>query len=589
MLDELEPLGQVRTSVRVGARCYQLENLGYRQPVLTAEHDGDKTVLFDPNADVTGSQPKKIVGWVVQPGGDMIAVELHEGGEETGTVILIDALTGESVGALPEAAAYATVAWSPERIYCVTGERGDHSLVSRSIADGTVQFLDVPVVAPRRLEIAASPDGRWLLLLTRAALGDAPALWIATSDSTTPLWRSVPMGGRRVSAWTIGFDNDLYVADDSGALTQFDLTDPELTATTLASSQNGTIEAMRALHGGAVVCVRRIEVERIVEIRRPGRPEPAILVRWLGRLRLGQTSLPEGQAVQLCFEDPAYGFWWAWVTGDTETLAMPDHARLRLEIATSPDGQHVPVTICDPGNDSGAQLSTVLFVYGGFGLNAEPTYEPTLAAWLRSGGRVGWIHARGGSELGQGWAEAGRGEGKARTVQDVCAVAEHLMRTGQAGKDQVAIIGASNGGLVAAAAIVLRPELFGAAVCVNPLTDMARYPLAGLGKLWLREYGDPAEPVALETLLSYSPYHQVNESRRYPAVLLAVGANNSRVPAWHAWKLCAALQRNTRSELPVLLDTDFSSGHNGRDRDKAIQLAESTLTLLGRATGLTPG
>jgi hypothetical protein len=36
----------------------------------------------------------------------------------------------------------------------------------------------------------------------------------------------------------------------------------------------------------------------------------------------------------------------------------------------------------------------------------------------------------------------------------------------------------------------------------------------------------------------------------------------------------------------VLLDTDFSSGHNGRDRRKAVQPAASTLTLLGRATGL---
>jgi prolyl oligopeptidase len=587
-LDELESLGQVRTSVRVGGRTYQLENLGTTQPVLTAQDGETKTVLFDPNAGRNGDHPRKIVGWVVDPEGRMIAIEVHEGGEETGTVLLLDVRTGETTCALAGAAAYATVAWSPERICYVTGGRGRHSLASHTIADGTVNTVGVPVAGPTRLEVAASPDGRWLLLLTRAALGDAPALWIASWDSATPTWRSVHFGGTRISAWTIGFDNDLYVTDDSGTLVRFDLTDSQLKATTLVSGQDGTIDAMRALRGGALVCVRRVEFERIVEIRRPTAPEPVTLVRWLGRLRLGQVSLPEGDAVQLCFEDPAYGFWWAWVTGNTDEVTMPEHARLRVEIATSQDGEQVPVTLCDPSNGSGGPAPTVLFVYGGFGLNAEPTYEPLLAAWLRSGGRVGWIHARGGSELGQWWAEAGRGAGKARTVQDVCAVAAHLLETGQAGENQVAIIGASNGGLVAAAAVALLPDRFAAAVCVNPLTDMVRYPLAGLGKLWMAEYGDPAEPADLDVLLSYSPYHQVSQARRYPAVLLAVGTNNTRVPAWHAYKLCAALQASTRSEQPVLLDVDHSSGHNGRDHDNARKLAASTLTLLSRATGLTP-
>ena len=588
LLDELEPLGQVLTSVRVGSRCYQMENLGDTQAVLTVRHHKQKSVLFDPNAGGNGSHLKKIVRWVVDPDGRMIAVEVHEGGDEKGAVLLIDALTGESIGRLSPAAAYATVAWSPERICYVTGERGHHRLACRTIPAGADEFVDVPVAAPTRLQVTASPDGRWLLLITRATLGDAPTLWVASWDSAKPTWHRIHFGQARACAWTMGFGDDLYVADDSRSLFRFDLTEPELRATALTSGEDGAIDGMRVLRGGALVCVRHVGFERIVQIRRPDSEEPVTLVRWLGRLRLGQTSLPEGDAVQLCFEDPVHGFWRPWVTEHTEDLSAPGHARLRLEVATSPDGQQVPITICDPDADSGASLPTVLFVYGGFGLNAEPTYEPALAAWLRSGGRVGWIHARGGSELGQPWAEAGRGAGKARTVEDVCAAAAHLVKTGQTTAGKVAILGASNGGLVAAAAVALRPQQFAAAVCVNPLTDMVRYPLAGLGQLWLTEYGDPAEPANLDTLLSYSPYHQVSEGRRYPAVLLAVGTNNSRVPAWHAWKLCALLQRNTRSELPVLLDTDFSSGHNGRDYDKAMQLAASTLTLLGRTTGLTP-
>jgi len=460
-------------------------------------------------------------------------------------------------------------------------------LACRTIPHGQDSFLDVPVPSPTRLEVMASPDGKWLLLLTRASLGDTPTLWVALWHDDEPSWREVHFGPGLARAWTIGFDDDLYVSDDGGNLFRFDLSEQELRPRTLAT-EAGVIDGMRSLRGGALVSVRRVGFERRVQLTRSGAEEPVTLVSWLGRLRLGQVSAPEGDSVQVSFEDPVYGFWRAWIDEHTEELTAPHRAQLRLEMATSQDGEQVPITICDPVEDPGEPLPTVLFVYGGFGLDAEPTYEPALSAWVRSGGRVGWIHARGGAELGQRWVEAGRGAGKVGTVEDVCAAAAHLTETGQTDETKVAIIGASNGGLVVAAAAARAPERFAAAVCVNPLTDMVRYTEAGLGELWLTEYGNPAEPGELDTLLSYSPYHRASEARRYPAVLLAVGTNNSRVPAWHAWKLCAQLQRNTSSAQPVLLDTDFSSGHNGRDRDKAMRLAASTLTLLGRATGLSP-
>jgi prolyl oligopeptidase len=588
LFDSLTPNGQTLPSVRVGSRCYRLESDGGPHPVLTMAHQGRQSTLYDPNAGATGGQPRRIARWTPDPFGRLVAVEVHEGGDESGQVLLVDAVTGAPVSTLWPAASHAAVAWSADRICYVAGKRGHQRLACRTVPDGTDAFLDIPVTAPNRLEVLASPDGRWLLLLTRATLGDAPTLWVASWEAGEPSWRRVLFGPTRALAWTFGFDDDLYVADDSGSLLRFDLIERELLAKKLVAGGAGVIDGVCALRGGALVGVRRAGFERLVQVLRPGAKEPVTLARWFGRLRLGQVSAPEGNAVQVTVEDPVHGFWHAWVDEKTERLPVPHGTRLRLELATSHDGQRVPVTICDPETDPGGPLPMVLLVYGGFGLDTDPAYEPALAAWLRSGGRVGWIHARGGSELGRWWAEAGRGPGKVRTVEDVCAAVGHLVETGQTTERQVAIIGASNGGLVVAAAVALRPEQFAAAVCVNPLTDMVRYPSAGLGALWLTEYGDPAEPGELDTLLSYSPYHRVAAGRRYPAVLLAAGTNDSRVPPWHAWKLCAMLQSSTSSARPVLLDTDFASGHNGRDRDRAALLAASTLTLLGRATGLAP-
>ncbi len=59
---------------------------------------------------------------------------------------------------------------------------------------------------------------------------------------------------------------------------------------------------------------------------------------------------------------------------------------------------------------------------------------------------------------------------------------------------QLGIQGGSNGGLLVAACMVQRPELFGAVVCEVPLLDMSRYHLLHAGASWIDEYGDPDEP-----------------------------------------------------------------------------------------------
>jgi prolyl oligopeptidase len=140
--------------------------------------------------------------------------------------------------------------------------------------------------------------------------------------------------------------------------------------------------------------------------------------------------------------------------------------------------------------------------------------------------------------------------------------------------------------LLVAAALTQRPELFAAAVCSAPLTDMLRYELSGLGARWVPEFGSAKDAAQFENLLSYSPYHRVREGVKYPAVLFTVFGNDTRVDPLHSRKLCAALQHATASEGPVVLRLDPDAGHAGGSASQGIGLAADMLAFLADHTGL---
>lgn len=96
---------------------------------------------------------------------------------------------------------------------------------------------------------------------------------------------------------------------------------------------------------------------------------------------------------------------------------------------------------------------------------------------------------------------------KQHGFDDFIAAGEYLVEHGYTTPAQLAVDGASNGGLLTGAMAVQRPELFRAVVSGVPLLDMIRYPKFGLGAAsiadvsWARRHrsaarvigsGDPA-------------------------------------------------------------------------------------------------
>jgi prolyl oligopeptidase len=128
------------------------------------------------------------------------------------------------------------------------------------------------------------------------------------------------------------------------------------------------------------------------------------------------------------------------------------------------------------------------------------------------------------------------------------------------------------GGLLVAVALVQRPELFAAAVCTVPLTDMLRYHRFLIARLWINEYGDPDDPADAAFLRAYSPYHNVRDRVPYPATFIVTAESDTRVDPSHSRKFGSRLQSATSGDDPILVYIESQAGHGlGKPRGKQIE------------------
>jgi prolyl oligopeptidase len=197
--------------------------------------------------------------------------------------------------------------------------------------------------------------------------------------------------------------------------------------------------------------------------------------------------------------------------------------------------------------------------YGAFKVRLVPAFSPTLLQWFDAGGLFAVPNLRGGGEYGDDWHDAGRLERKQTAFDDFIAAAEWLIANKYTSAQKLAIHGGSHGGLLTGAAITQRPDLFRAALVLDPLLDMLRYHKFARQPYWISEYGSADDGGQFTWLDAYSPYRHVRPGTRYPAVLLTAADGPAEVHAMHARKMAAELQAATASdasEQPILLWVD---------------------------------
>jgi prolyl oligopeptidase len=236
---------------------------------------------------------------------------------------------------------------------------------------------------------------------------------------------------------------------------------------------------------------------------------------------------------------------------------------------------------------------TILNGYGGFTSNIKPSFSPTRMAWLEMGGIYAVATLRGGTEFGEAWHQDGMLENKQHVFDDFIAAAETLIEEGYTTPDHLGSNGGSNGGLLVAAAMTQRPDLFRAVLCTYPDLDMVRfYAFQATNNMpALLEYGDSRIPEHFDVIRQYSPYQAVRDGVDYPAVMLATGDLDTRVPPLQARRMTARLQAATASGLPVILWYDARGGHAaGRGRPMTLRIEDTAreLTFMAQQLGLEP-
>jgi prolyl oligopeptidase len=230
---------------------------------------------------------------------------------------------------------------------------------------------------------------------------------------------------------------------------------------------------------------------------------------------------------------------------------------------TSTDGTRVPMFLTHRKDlERDGDQPTLLYGYGGFAVNLTPFFAASALWWLEQGGVLAVANLRGGSEYGEAWHQAGMLARKPQVFDDFIAAAEWLIHEHYTRSERLAIMGRSNGGLLVAACLLQRPDLFGAVVCGVPVTDMLRYHRFTAGRFWVPEYGD-AETNAehFRFLYAYSPLHHVTQGMAYPPTLITTGDSDDRVVPSHAFKFAATLQAAAAGGQPLLLRVDSNAGH----------------------------
>src|SRR3546814_18746265 len=116
---------------------------------------------------------------------------------------------------------------------------------------------------------------------------------------------------------------------------------------------------------------------------------------------------------------------------------------------------------------------------------------------------------------------------------------------------KVAIQGGSNGGLLVGAVVNQRPDLFAAALPAVGVMDMLRFDKWTAGRYLVDDYGSPADEAAFRTLHAYSPYHNIQPGRAYPAILATTADTDDRAGPAHPSKSVAALQHPDTGHKPT--------------------------------------
>lgn len=594
-----------------GGRYFFLEEKPPKQqPFLVALRNladlATEKKVVDPNAlDASGGTT--IDFYAVSLDGRLAAVSLSRNGTEDGTLYVYETDTGRRLDdVIPRvnggtAGGSATFNADGSGVYYTRypapGERPKsdlpfyqqvwfHRLGTPAASDVYVLGREFPKIA--EIELATSPDGRWIVADVSNGDGGEHAYWLLARGGA---WTQVSRFEDGLIAARFGRDGALYALSRAGApnkkILRIPLDAPRLDAARVVVPETeNAIEAftptasrlyVREMVGGPTQL-------RVYDLR--GKPAGVVALAEPARI-YAAVAIGEGDDVMVrsqSYTRPPATYTVAGGTTRLQPTALAQvspadysDCEVRREFAIAEDGVRIPINILlRKGTPRDATAPLLLYGYGSYGISEEPYFRASIRAWIEQGGIYADASVRGGGEFGDAWHDAARLGTKRRSMDDFAACARYLVQAGYTTRDRLAIEGGSAGGLLVYGTVVHHPDAMGAAIASVGYGDVLRTELSPNGEFNTTEFGTVTDSTLFRQMFAYSPYHHVKAGVAYPSVLALTGVNDPRVEPWQTYKMVARLQASG-SRRPVLMRVSFDSGHVGsslsqEDRENADML-----------------
>jgi dipeptidyl aminopeptidase/acylaminoacyl peptidase len=403
----------------------------------------------------------------------------------------------------------------------------------RSADDGFKVRVRTDYASPWQTLLSTAPDG-WVLPLGFNQDGrDLFLLSSLGSDTIRVVAREIESGDERVIASMDGLDADTVmihptrqvieaVAFEPGRR-QWSVIDPGIAA---------DFEAIRSLDNGDFRIVSRDFDDR------------KWIVEFQGAHRSTRYFLWDRAAKKADF-----------LFSDRPELDQFQLAEVRPIKYRARDGMEVHGYLATPAGLQPRNLPLVLNVHGGPWLRDYWTLNMWTQLLANRGYAVLQPNFRGSMGYGMKHLHAGDRQWGRAMQDDLTDAVKWAVDEGIADRERIAIIGLSYGGYAAVAGAAFTPDLYKCAIdlCGNcNLFTMIRSfpPHIAMRALWNARVGNPDDPADKELLKNASPLFAANRIRI--PLLIALGANDSRVKQSEAEQIVAAVEKNGGTATYVL-------------------------------------
>lgn len=591
----------------------QNQYVWYMQKAL----DAKAVVILDPNR-FSEDGTVSVSSTAFSEDGTLVAYALSESGSDRQTFRVRGVDTGEDFDESLHWCRFTSVAWKhdnsgfyynryPDSATVAPEDRNNYNRVYWHTL-GTPQSQDRLVFErPDSKELGFSPgitdDGRYLLL----------HVWHGTDRENRIYYREVKSEGDFVRLLDEA-DAGYYFIHNSGSLFYFqtdleaprgriiaiDVTRPDRENwREIIPQQDDVVSRVRVINNQLVVAYLHDAHHLLKLYDLDGAFVREIELPTVGSVA-GLSGEPDDTEMFISFRSflyPTGHFRYDFATGEMTLLKRseidfdPSEYETKQVFYASKDGTRVPMFITHKkGLILDGRNPTILYGYGGFQASMTPFFSTHYTIWLENGGVLAVACLRGGNEYGEAWHEAGMLGNKQNVFDDFIAAAEWLIENKYTGPARLAIKGGSNGGLLVAACMLQRPQLFGAVLCGVPVIDMLRYHKFTVGHYWAGEYGNAEkDPEHFRFLHAYSPLHNIKKGTTYPPILVTTADTDDRVDPAHSKKFVATLQAADIGKNPILLRVETKAGHGGgKPTSKVIDELADSYAFLFRVFDMQP-